>query len=294
MPEPTIVIDHLTKRFGRTTAVNDVSLTVQAGEVFGFLGPNGAGKTTTIRCMMDFYRPTAGSIRLMGLDANTEGVLSRKHVGFMPPVTALNEKWTSCEHFDYARALRKAHDRSAELVQRLEIDTTKTIKQLSSGNRQKVSLAMAFMFTTDVVILDEPTNGLDPLLQQTAYELIHEAHQRGATIFMSSHNLAEVERTCTRVGILRNGNLIAQETMLSLQEKHLYTVQLWFNHDVAPASIMLPNATVIVAQPRTVTLKYQGVMQPLLDSIARLKPYDVSINHATLEEHFMTFYNHQV
>ena len=293
MPESAVTIDHLVKHFGSTKAVDDISLTVTTGEVFGFLGPNGAGKTTTIRLMLDFLRPDAGAVKLFGWSAIQDGVVARARIGYMPAVTSLNERWTGQDHIDYARALRKLPDMADELVTRLTFDPAKKAKQLSTGNRQKLALILAFMFKPELIILDEQTNGLDPLLQQTVYELINEAHGRGVTIFMSSHNLAEVERTCTRVGILRDGKLIAQETMSSLQDKHLYTIQLWFDHDIDPQTIITPNAQITETLPRMVTLKYSGDIQPVLDLVARVKPHDVAINHATLEEHFMTFYNHQ-
>lgn len=291
--DAALQIDGLRKYFGSTKAVDGIDLAVQVGEVFGFLGPNGAGKTTTIRMIMDFLRADEGHIRLFGQPMERHGVAARSRIGYMPPVTSLNERWTGRDHIRYARALRGTKDRADELVKRLGLDERKTAKQLSTGNRQKLSLVLAFMFNPDLIILDEPTNGLDPLLQQTVYSLIEEAHQRGATIFMSSHNLAEIERTCTRVGILRQGKLIAVETMASLQDKHLYTVQLWFDRDIDAAHLDLPRATVTHTEARTVILKYSGEIQPLLDVVAHLKPHDVAINHATLEEHFMTFYNHR-
>lgn len=287
-----VCIEGLSKRFAATKAVDDVSFSVEKGEIFGFLGPNGAGKTTTIRLMMDFLRPDSGRVELLGLNAITAGVAARKRIGYMPAVTSLNERWTGRDHIEYARALRRQPDSADTLARRLDLEVAKKAKHLSTGNRQKLSLVLAFMFTPELIILDEPTNGLDPLLQQTVYELIGEAHKRQSTVFMSSHNLAEVERTCTRVGILREGKLIAQETMASLQNKHLYTIQLWFERDFDEKLFMLSHVQIVNRQPRMLSLKYTGDIQPILDLIARAKPHDVSINHATLEEHFMTFYNH--
>lgn len=290
MSSAAIQLNNLTKHFGATKAIDALSFSVGAGEVFGFLGPNGAGKTTTIRCLMDFYRPTAGSAELFGFNANTQSVRARQRVGYMPAATSLNEKWTARDHFDYARALRRQPDRADELAQRLEIDTKKTIKQLSTGNRQKVSLALAFMFTTDLVILDEPTNGLDPLLQQTVYQLIREANSRGATIFMSSHNLAEVERMCSRIAVLRSGRLVSIETMAGLRDKHLYTVTVEFT-----AAYTLPpldHVHVINQVNHSLTLKAHGDIQPLLKALAAAPVHDVQIQHASLEELFLEFYNH--
>jgi len=287
-----IDIKNLTKHFGRVKAVDDISFAVEAGEIFGFLGPNGAGKTTTIRMMMDFLRPTTGSIELFGLNSIAQGVAARKRIGYMPAPTSINERWNGQDHINYARALRRQPDIADDIVKKLGLNVGLHTKHLSTGNRQKLSLVMAFMFKPELIILDEPTNGLDPLLQQTVYEMIHQAHRRGATIFMSSHNLNEVEKICTRVGVLREGKLIAEETMTSLQDKHLYHVTLQFERDVTAADIKLPNAQIISTQARTVMLKYSGDIQPLLDAVAKLKVHDATIDHATLEEHFMEFYNH--
>lgn len=284
-------ITHLSKQFGSMKAVDDVSFSIMNGEIFGFLGPNGAGKTTTIRMIMDFLRPTSGTVTLFGLNAITDGVDIRRRIGYMPAVTSLNERWTGADHIAYARALRKLPDSADELVQRLELDAIKTVKQLSTGNRQKLSLVLAFMFKSDFIILDEPTNGLDPLLQQTVYEMIDEAHARGATIFMSSHNLTEVEKVCTRVGVLRQGALIAQEAIASLQDKHLYKVTLQFERDVTAADFDLPNAKVIDIRARHVQLTYTGDVQPLLNFVTKMKVHDATIDHASLEEHFMEFYD---
>lgn len=290
MSEPVLQLRQLVKHFGLTKAVDDISFAVEAGEVFGFLGPNGAGKTTTIRCLMDFLRPTAGSAEVFGLNASTHGVAARKRVGFMPPTTSLNERWTGQEHIDYARALRRQADRADELVRRLDLEANKKVKQLSTGNRQKLSLVLAFMFNADLIILDEPTNGLDPLLQQTVYELIRDAHQRGATVFMSSHNLSEVERTCSRVAVLRAGKLVSIESMAGLRDKHLYTVTIEFTQPFTLPP--LPNVNVINRLNQTLTLKVHGDIQPLLQIIAAAPVHDLQIQHASLEEHFLTFYNH--
>lgn len=286
-----IEIKSLTKHFGSTKAVDKVSLAVEKGEIFGFLGPNGAGKTTTIRMMMDFLRPDSGEVKIFGLNVITEGVAARQRIGYMPAVTSLNERWTGTDHIEYAKALRRQTDMAEELAKRLEFDVTKKAKHLSTGNRQKLSLILAFMFKPELIILDEPTNGLDPLLQQTVYELIGEAHRRGATIFMSSHNLNEVEKICTRVGVLRAGKLIAQETIASLQDKHLYHVILQFEIDFDQSPFKIPSIEIVHAHNRGLTMKVSGEIQPLLEAVAKAKPHDVTINHATLEEHFMEFYN---
>ena len=289
--KPAISISHLKKYFGSTKAVDDISFSVEAGEIFGFLGPNGAGKTTTIRCLMDLYRPISGTIEIFGFNANTQGLDARRRLSFMPAVTSLNEKWTAEEHFAYAQDLRGTPGRSTELANRLNLDPTKKIKHLSTGNRQKVSLVLAFMFSSDLIILDEPTNGLDPLLQQTVYELVRESGQRGATVLMSSHNLAEVERTCSRVAVLRSGKLVAIETMSGLRDKHLYTVSVQLSK--AYRFPKIPNAEVASFDKQSVVFKVSGDIQPMLKAIAAAPVHDVQIQHASLEELFLEFYNQQ-
>jgi ABC-2 type transport system ATP-binding protein len=287
-----IEVRNLIKSFGRVKAVDDVSFSVSQGEIFGFLGPNGAGKTTTIRCIMDFYRPTEGRVSLFGLDSVKAGVAARSRIGFMPPTTSLNERWTGQDHIAYAKALRRQPNTAADLIDRLDFNPSVATKHLSTGNRQKLSLILAFMFKAELIILDEPTNGLDPLLQQTVYDLILETRHRGATVFMSSHNLSEVERMCTRVAILRAGKLVATEPMTALKDKHLYSLSVQFTENFDIASIKLPNATVTRADKRTADLKASGDIAPLLKALTQTPLHDLTISHATLEEMFLEFYNH--
>lgn len=289
MSGPAIAVERLVKHFGQTRAVDGVTFFVDPGEVFGFLGPNGAGKTTTIRCLMDFLRPTSGGVKVFGLDSVAQGVAARGRIGFMPPTSALNAHWTGQDHVEYIGRLHRTQDSAHELAQRMELDLSRGVKHLSSGNRQKLSVLLAFMHPADLIVLDEPTTGLDPLLQQTVYSLIREAHQRGATVFMSSHNLAEVERLCTRVAILRQGKLVATEPMTALQDKHLYTITVEFAGQVDVPT--LPNVTVVSQQNHSVILKASGDINPLLKALAGTSVHDVQIQHASLEELFMEFYN---
>lgn len=284
-----VSITNLVKHFGRTKAIDDISFIVEQGEVFGFLGPNGAGKTTTIRCLMDFLRPTSGNIEVFGLDSMRQGVEARQHIGFMPATTALNERWTGREHVAYIGQLHKTRDRADELARQMELDLSRRVRHLSTGNKQKLSLVLAFMHHADLIVLDEPTTGLDPILQQAVYQLIREAHDRGATVFMSSHNLAEVERTCTRVAILRQGKLVATEPMTALKDKHLYTITVEFgaDFDFPPT----PNVTVVSKQNHLLIMKASGDLNPILKILATVPVHDIQIQHATLEELFMEFYN---
>lgn len=289
MDSAALEIKALVKHFGQTKAIDGISFSVAKGEIFGFLGPNGAGKTTTIRCLMDFIRPSSGAVNIFGLDSVVQGVAARSKIGFMPATTSLNEKWTGQQHVEYIGKLHHTTDHAQELARRMELDLTRHVKHLSTGNKQKLSLVLAFMHQADLIILDEPTNGLDPILQLSVYQLIREAHERGATIFMSSHNLSEVEKLCTRVAILRQGKLVATEPMTALKDKHLYTINVEFSKEYALPSI--PNVAVVSQVNHSRALKAHGDLQPLLKALAVAPVHDIQIQHATLEELFMEFYS---
>jgi len=204
-----IEVKNFKKYFGRTKAVDDISFTVEKGEIFGFLGPNGAGKTTTIRCMMDFMRASKGSISILGKDSFIDSVSLKERIGYLSGSVRLYENWTGREHIDFVRKLNGKKDISVDLLHRLDFDPKIKTKKLSSGNRQKLGVIMAFMLEPEVLILDEPTTTLDPIMQHVVYDLLREVTSRGATVFMSSHNLSEVERVCSRVGIIKEGKMMA-------------------------------------------------------------------------------------
>ena len=211
MSEGIIHTEGLTKSYGKNRGVIDVSLDVRPGEVFGFLGPNGAGKTTTIRTLLDFIRPNSGVAKVFGMDAHRQSREIRRRIGYLPGDLALYEKLKGAEMLRYMGNLRGGveWDHVRELAERLHSDLSRPIRTLSQGNRQKIGLIQALMHKPELLILDEPTNGLDPLIQQVFYRLISEVE--GQTVFLSSHNLPEVERVCDRVGIIREGRLIAVE-----------------------------------------------------------------------------------
>lgn len=206
-----IKVNNLKKYFGKVRAVDGVSFEVKAGEIMGFLGPNGAGKTTTISCMMDFLRPDAGSITILDQDAQQNSTQLKREIGFLPSDVDLYENWTGQEHIKFIEAARGLSSFDEELIDRLSFDPSKKASKLSSGNRQKLGLILALMHKPKVLIMDEPTNGLDPILQQTIYKTLESFADSGAAIFMSSHNLHEVERLCDRVAIIKRGKLMAVE-----------------------------------------------------------------------------------
>ncbi len=231
---PPIKTDKLTKHYGEVKALVDLDLEVQRGEVFGFLGPNGAGKTTTIRSLLHFVFPTAGTATVLGLDVASHAVEVRSHIAYMPSEYSLYPKLTGAENITYLANLRGGVDQAyvASLAERLEVDLTRKVSDLSTGNKQKVGLIQAFMNKAELVILDEPSTGLDPLMQQELQAMIREVRADGRTVFLSSHSLAEVERVADRVGILRNGRLVVVERVDALKRKAIRRIDLEFEAPV--------------------------------------------------------------
>ncbi|MEK9156420.1 MAG: ABC transporter ATP-binding protein [Patescibacteria group bacterium] len=283
-----IEIKNLKKFYGRTKAVSDISLSIAKGEIFGFLGPNGAGKTTTIRCLLDFIRPTSGSIKIDGKDSRLESVAVRQRIGYLSGDVRLYENWTGQDHIGLMQKIRGRSGVANDLIRRLDFNPKAKTKNLSSGNRQKLGLILALMHEPDVLILDEPTVGLDPLLQNTIYEILREFKQKGRTVFMSSHYLREVELVCDRVGIIRNGLLVASEIISNLKKMRLYHVSVFFSE---PTKVNFGEAAqVIRSSGTTAELHVQGDINPLIEKISRYKLRDLEIERASLEDIFMEYY----
>src|SRR3954470_21163371 len=208
----TAVIENekLTKAYGAHRGIVDVDLVVNEGEVFGFLGPNGAGKTTTIRTVLDLIRPTTGRGPVFGIESSVDPVAIHGRTGYIPGEFTLYDRLTGGQTIEYFANLRGGVDRAYRdaLIERLDVDTSRKFKEYSKGNKQKIGLVIALQHRPELLILDEPTSGLDPLVQQSFYELVREARAEGRTVFLSSHILSEVEKTCDRVGIIRDGALV--------------------------------------------------------------------------------------
>ncbi|MFC1662997.1 ABC transporter ATP-binding protein [Patescibacteria group bacterium] len=285
-----IKVEGLKKYFGKIKAVDGISFEVEQGEVFGFLGPNGAGKTTTIRCMMDFIRPTDGKIVILDNDSYRDTVKLKKKIGYLSGAVKLYGKWTGNDHIEFIRHLNGKDDNADELVKRLEFDTTRKAKHLSSGNRQKLGIIMALMTKPEVMVMDEPTNALDPLLQHEIYDLLKEMSSSGSTVFMSSHNLAEVEKVCTRVGIIREGKMVATESIQSLKEKRIFTVNVSFTDKFNKEDLIGGGITIKEEMPSGLILNVTGDLNPILEKLAQHKVRDLSIIHASLEEIFLESY----
>ncbi|MGB9777533.1 MAG: ATP-binding cassette domain-containing protein [Anaerolineae bacterium] len=290
---PVIETENLTKFYGRSRGIVDVSLTVGPGEIFGFLGPNGAGKTTTIRLLLDLIRPTRGQARVLGLDPQRDGVEVRRRVGYLPGELALYPDLTGRQMAEYAAYLRGNVPRReiARLADRLDIDLDRPIRALSHGNRQKIGILLALMHRPELLILDEPTTGLDPLMQQVLYELLEEVRAEGRTVFFSSHILPEVERLCDRVGILREGHLVAVESIADLKRKALRRIELFFDRAVdAEAFRSIPGVVETRASGAMLHVAVQGSVDPLLKAAARHAVINIVTYEPNLEEMFLALY----
>ena len=286
--------EELTKHYGDVKALIDLDLSVERGEIFGFLGPNGAGKTTMIRTILDEIRPTSGKATIVGLDSHADSVEIRNYIGYVPGDLALYPNLTGKDTITYFANLRGGVDWSYvdDLADRLDADLSKKVGDLSSGNRQKVGLIQAFMNKPEVLIMDEPSSGLDPLMQREFQSLMREVIANGSTVFLSSHTLSEVQRVADRVGIIRHGKLIALEAVADLRSKGIRKVELIFDTPVDGAIFEpLPGVGDVAVQNHHVTLSFTGQMETLLRVVTeRYTLLDISTQEADLEEIFLTYY----
>jgi ABC-2 type transport system ATP-binding protein len=288
-----VVTDVLTKWYGRSRGILDVSFAVEPGEVFGFLGPNGAGKTTTIRTLLDFIRPTSGSARIFDLDANRDAPSIHARVGFVPGDVALYEKMTGRELFAYLGHLRGRADAAAadEVAERLDLDPTIRIDRLSHGNRQKVALVQAFMHRPELLVLDEPTQGLDPLVQQTFFELVDEVRGEGRTVLLSSHVLPEVERTCDRVGIIREGRIVEVAAVRDLTARAVRTVEVRITGEPPLDALRsLEGVRDLHVDGDVIRCRVVGDLDPFVKALAATHVIDLVSEKPSLEEIFLAFY----
>jgi ABC-2 type transport system ATP-binding protein len=285
-----IEIKGLKKYFGKTHAVDGVSFEVKQGEAFGFLGPNGAGKTTTIRTLMDFIRPTEGSVTIFGLDSQRDSVALKNKIGYLPGNIKLNNGWTGLDHVHFVEGIRGKEHNALDIAKRLDLDLKKKFKTLSSGNKQKLGIVLALMHSPELLIMDEPTVGLDPLLQNEIYDMLAELKKKGTTIFISSHNLPEVERVCDRVGIIKAGQMVAVETLKELSGKRLHRVEVRFADKFTKKEFNFDGVENIEEMPDGLIFSVGGDLNPVLAKIATHKVTDLSVSHADLEEVFLKFY----
>jgi len=288
-----IETDELTKAFGPTLAVDRLHLRVEPGQVFGFLGPNGAGKTTTIRMLLDLHHPSSGSARVLGLDSRSDSVAIHARCGYLPGELELYPRMTGSRLLDWFGSARGGVDRvlREQLVERFEVDLDRRVHELSKGNRQKLGIVLAFMHRPELLVLDEPTSGLDPLMQAEFHRLLRETVSEGRTVFLSSHELDEVQRVADRVAIIRAGRLVVTDTVENLRRQAPQTMELRFREPVAAAVFAsLSGVQRVTADGDRVTLQTTGELAPLLRAIAARDPVDVVARHADLDELFLAYY----
>ncbi|MCB2224358.1 MAG: ABC transporter ATP-binding protein [Actinobacteria bacterium] len=292
--DPAIETTGLTKHYGDVEALVALDLEVRAGEVFGFLGPNGAGKTTTIRTILDEIFPTAGSARILGMDTHAQSVAIRRRIGYVPGDLSMYPNLTGRDTLTYFANLRGGVDWDyvGDLADRLAADLDKKVGDLSSGNRQKVGLIQAFMSKPDLLVMDEPSSGLDPLVQREFQAMMREVAAEGRSVFLSSHTLSEVQRVADRVGIIRTGHLIAVEAVAELRARSKRRIEFQFGSPVE-ASLFegIDGVTDVQALRRRVMLSYEGHIGALLHAVAGHNDIvDVTTHEADLEEIFLTYY----
>jgi len=291
-----IDIQGLTKQYPRKPrpALADLTMRVYQGEIFGYLGPNGAGKTTTIRCMLDFVRPTQGHITIMGLNVQANSVAVRREVGFLPAELALWEHMSGYDTLRYMADLRPGCDLryAFELAERLRLDLRQRAQEYSTGNKRKLGIIQAMMHRPPLLILDEPTTGLDPLVRHTFNDLLHEARDRGQTVFLSSHILSEVEAVCDRVAVLREGTLRRVERVDVLKNGLTRTVTFYSDVVLDPVDwSALAGVKRAEAGPGYVRVYVTGSMDAVIKYAAQFPIEDMRVDAAGLEQVFMEFYN---
>ena len=293
-----IVADNLVKFYGRIKALRGVNLEVHPGEIFGFLGPNGAGKTTTIRCLLDLIRPNQGTVRVLGLDPQKSPVEVRSRTGYLPGELHVEDNATVASTLRYLNGLRgnKADwGYVRTLASKLNLGLTTQIKNLSKGNKQKVGIIQALMHRPELLLLDEPTFGLDPLVQQEVLKLVVEARSEGATVFFSSHILSEVQEIADRVGIIRNGLVVEVADTETLLNRSLRRVRIRFKQAVDTQEFAnLPGVSILTEDDgQNLTLQVEGEMDALIKALASFQVVDFETEHPSLEEIFLAYYKEE-
>jgi ABC-2 type transport system ATP-binding protein len=299
-PNAAISLSGLTKRYGRLTAVHNLDVEAKEGEVLGFLGLNGAGKTTTIRILLDLLRPTSGRACIFGYDCQAQGLQARSLVGYLPGELGIYSDLTGREVLDLLAGLNGRpvgkHYR-LKLQERLDFPDSvlhRKLREYSTGMKRKLGLIQAFQADPRLLILDEPTEGLDPLMQESFYELIAEVRQRGRTVFMSSHVLSEVDRVCDRIAILRKGELVLFSTIEEARSVAARRVRVFFAGDVNLPATLPPGHEIVDIKPRVWNLRVEGELGPLLSLLATLPVKDMQVEQPRLEDVLVKYYREDV
>jgi ABC-2 type transport system ATP-binding protein len=288
-----ISTERLTKAYGVHRGITELDLEVAEGEIFGFLGPNGAGKTTTMRVLLDLIRPTSGRAEVFGIETTVDPVAIHRRVGYLPGEFDLYDRLTGADTITYFGNLRGGVDRAyvAELVERLDLDPSRRFKEYSKGNKQKVGLIVALQQRADLLILDEPTSGLDPLVQQTFFAIVREAREAGRTIFLSSHIIDEVDRTCDRVAIIREGRLVQVDSIEAIRRLAFHHVELTFGSPVAAAIFeAIPSVQDVAVSGDVVSMRVNGPIGAVIAAAAPHGLVDVVSREPNLEDVFLAQY----
>jgi ABC-2 type transport system ATP-binding protein len=294
--EKAISIHGLSKSYGRLTAVKELRMEVLRGEVFGFLGLNGAGKTTTIRILLDLLRPTSGKAQVLGYDCQSQGLDVRARIGYLPGEMGIYGDMTGRKVLDFLSKLKQSTGDKKyrrELQDRLALSTAdldRKLREYSTGMKRKLGLIQAFQDDPELLILDEPTEGLDPLMQEAFYELLADVKRKGRTVFMSSHVLSEVERVCDRVGLLRKGELVLLSPVEEMRDLAARRVRVIFAEDVAHVPELAPGHEILETRPRLWTLRVNGPLGPLVRSLAGLPVSDLLVEEPHLEDVILKYY----
>ena len=285
--------ERLTKSYGPHRGITELDLDVQEGEIFGFLGPNGAGKTTTMRVLLDLIRPTSGRAEVFGLDTTADAVAIHRRIGYLPGEFDLYDRLTGAQTIEYFANLRGGVDAGyvAELIERLDLDPSRRFKEYSRGNKQKVGLVVALQHRPVLLILDEPTAGLDPLVQQTFFAIVREARSEGRTVFLSSHIIDEVDRTCDRVAIIREGRLVQVDRIEAIRRLAFHHVELSISTPVAPAIFeSIDGVSAVETGGNTISMRVNGPIGSVIAAAAPHGLLDVVSREPNLEDVFLAQY----
>lgn len=286
-----IDVSHLTKFYGKSRGIVDVSFNVEEGEIFGFIGPNGAGKSTTIRLLLSLIHPTSGTATIFGSDVTTRGPEIRQQIGYLPSEVFYYEGMKVIDLLKYSASFYPGDHtkRMKDLSDLMELEMNRKISDLSYGNKKKVGIVQGLLHNPKLVLLDEPTAGLDPLMQRKFFDLIREENKRGVTVFFSSHILGEVQRLCTRVAIIREGKIVEISDIRTLQQNNYKKVRV-SAEGLETASLELPGVTNLQPENGSVNFFFKGDINQVLQKLSGIKVADVTIEEPTLEEIFMHYY----
>ncbi|MDP2720453.1 MAG: ABC transporter ATP-binding protein [bacterium] len=283
----------LTKYYGKQVGVMDLDLAVHEGEVFGYLGPNGAGKSTTIKLLLNFINPTGGSMTVFGKDPQKQSTSILGDIGYIPGEIHMYDTLSGKDHLKFQASLQSGVDWKyvKKLATRLQVDLNKPIRSLSHGNKQKIAIIAAFMHEPKLLILDEPTTGLDPLIQREFYDLVSEVNQAGSTFFISSHVLPEIERMCHRVGILKEGRLMVTEEIETLKKRAVRSLEIQFTKEVKASDLQgIKGIRELQVEENIAHCKVEGSLDPLIKKISKYEVLNLITQEADLEQVFLDYY----